>query len=325
MGRPTARGERSDECAGHGELPGTWHSGGSHGSEVGTFEEMFVLGVAAALVASVLFNVGLALQALEARAAPKTLGLRVSLLVRLLQRRKWLLGWLLGLLGIGPQVLALATAPFVVVQPALAVGLLLLLWIGARTLGEDVDALAWAGVVAIVVGVALVAAGAPGRTETHRGAVAVVGVTAALALSSLLPFAFRGTRLDSAMLVMIASGTGFAATNVATKLMSDDVGGAKWASAVAWAAIGVVLGLAATLTGMTAFQRRKATIVVPVTTAVQTFLPIVLEPLFLREDWSSASGGGGTLAAGLVVAAIGTALVTRTRSVSELVAGGRSS
>ena len=76
---------------------------------------------------------------------------------------------------------------------------------------------------------------------------------------------------------------------------------------------------------MTAFQRCKATIVVPFTTAVQTFMPIVLEPFFLRERWSSAPGGGGILAAGLVVAAIGTALVSRTRSVSELVAGGRTS
>lgn len=286
---------------------------------------MFALGLAAALVASVLFNVGLALQALEARAAPASLSLRLSLLVRLFRRPKWLVGWLLGVVGIGPQVLALATAPFVVVQPALAAGLLLLLWIGARKLSEDVDISAWVGVVGIVAGVGLVAWGAPGHTESHRGLVAVVAVTAALAVPSVLPFALRGTRFDSAMLVMVASGTGFAATNIATKLMSDDLGRGAWGSAVIWAAAGLALGIAATLTGMTAFQRRKATIVVPFTTAVQTFVPIVLEPAFLRENWSSAPLYGGTLAAGLVVAAVGTGLVSRTRSVSELVAGGRSS
>ncbi len=97
-----------------------------------------ILGLASALVASALFNVGLAMQALEARAAPKSLSLRLSLLTRLLRKPRWLIGWLLGIIGIGPQVLALATAPFVVVQPALAVGLLLLLWIGSRTLGERV-------------------------------------------------------------------------------------------------------------------------------------------------------------------------------------------
>lgn len=284
---------------------------------------MFVLGLAAALVASALFNIGLALQALEARRAPKELSLRLSLLVRLLQRPTWLLGWILGLVGIGPQVLALAMAPFVVVQPALAVGLLLLLWIGKRTLDEDVDVFAWAGVAGILIGVTVVAAGAPGRTEVHRGAAAVLGVTAALAILSLLPFVVRGTRLDSALVVMIASGSGFAATNVATKLMSDDIGGGKWGSASGWAAAGIALGVAATITGMTAFQRRRATVVVPLTTAVQTFLPIVLEPFFLRESWSSAPQDGGMVGTGLVIAAIGTTLVARTRSVSELVAGGR--
>src|SRR5437660_10570093 len=91
---------------------------------------VLAVGLTAALVASVLFNVGIALQGIEARSAPPNLGHRASLLVLLLRRRRWLLGWLLGIVGIGPQVLALAEAPFVLVQPALAVGLLVLLFLG---------------------------------------------------------------------------------------------------------------------------------------------------------------------------------------------------
>jgi len=283
---------------------------------------MLVLGLAAALVASALFNIGLALQALEARDAPKWLGNKLSLLMLLLRRRRWLLGWLLGIIGIGPQVLALGWAPFVVVQPALAAGLLLLLWIGSRTLGERVGPPEWIGVIGIVAGLALVAAGAPPHTETHRGGLAVIAVVAALTVPSLLPFVVRGTRFDSALLVMIASGTGFAATNIATKLMSDDIGTGNLWNAAAWAAGGILLGVAATITGMTAFQRRRATIVVPVTTAVQTFLPILLEPFFLREHWASAPWDGAPIGAGLLAAAIGTTLVARSHSVSRLASGG---
>jgi drug/metabolite transporter (DMT)-like permease len=282
-----------------------------------------LLGLSAALVASALFNVGLALQALEARATPKSLGLRFSLLVWLLRRSRWLIGWLLGIIGIGPQVLALATAPFVVVQPALAVGLLLLLWIGSRTLGEHVGVPEWIGVVSIVAGVALVAAGAPAHTETHRSVLAVAAVVAALSIPGLAPFVVRGSRFDSALLVMAASGTAFAATNVATKLMSDDIGSRDLAGAIIWAAVGLGMGVAATLTGMTAFQRRPATMVVPLTTAVQTFLPILMEPLFLREHWTSAPLAGSPIVAGLLVAAVGTTLLGRTRAVSELASGGR--
>jgi drug/metabolite transporter (DMT)-like permease len=218
-------------------------------------------------------------------------------------------------------VLALALAPFVVVQPTLAVGLLLLLWIGSRNLGEDVGNAEVAGVVAIIAGVGLVAAGAPQHTETHRGSAAVIAVVAGLAVPSVLPFFVRGTRIDGRWLVMVACGTGFAATNIATKLMSDDVGRAHLGVAGAWAAAGVALGVAATITNMTAFQRCRATVVVPVTTMVQTFLPIVLEPLFLRERWGSADLGGTLIIVGLVVALAGTGLVARARSVSELVAG----
>jgi uncharacterized membrane protein len=283
---------------------------------------VLLIGLTAALVASVLFNVGLALQALEARATPKSLSLRFSLLVRLLRRPQWLIGWVLGIVGIGPQVLALATAPFVVVQPALAAGLLLLLWIGSSKLGEHVGAPEWIGVIAIVAGVALVAAGAPTHTEMHRGILAVAGVVLALSIPGLVPFAVRGTRFDSALLVMIASGTGFAATNVATKLMSDDFGSRDFAGATIWAAVGLGMGVAATLTGMTAFQRRPATVVVPLTTAVQTFLPIMMEPLFLREHWTSAPLGGAPIAVGLLVSVVGTTLLARTRAVSKLASGG---
>lgn len=281
---------------------------------------MEALGLAAAILASVLFNLGLALQALEARAVPKSLGLKVSLLARLLRRPRWVLGWLLGVVGIAPQVAALAWAPFVVVQPALAVGLLLLLALGSRLLDEPVGPSEVIGVVLIIAGVTLVAAGAPGHVETHRnwGTIAVV---AAVAIVSLAPFAVRGSRFDSAWLVMVASGCGFAATNIATKLMADDAAAGQWGYAAAWAAVGVGLGVGATVTGMTAFQRRPATLVVPVTTAVQTFLPILAEPLFLRESWGSAPRDGAMLVVGVVAALAGTILVARGKAVSELAAG----
>ena len=92
------------------------------------------------------------------------------------------------------------------------------------------------------------------------------------------------------MLAIVAAGCGFGATNVATKLFGDDVdSSAITANAIAGARVGVGMGVAATIVNMTAFQRRAATAVVPISTSVQTFLPIVLEPFFLREHWGSAA------------------------------------
>lgn len=76
-----------------------------------------VAGIAAAALASVLFNVGLILQALQARREPPHLALRPALILVLLRRWRWVLGSGLGLLGVLPQVFAFQVAPFVVVQP----------------------------------------------------------------------------------------------------------------------------------------------------------------------------------------------------------------
>ncbi len=280
---------------------------------------MLLVGIGAALAASVLFNVGIVLQALDARVVPKALGLRVSLLWRLVHRPRWVLGAVLGLVGIAPQVLAYSDAPFIVIQPALITGMLLLVIFGEKILDERVGKPELIGMLAIIGGIALLAWGAPNHAETHRSAPAVLSVVGGLCLLGLLPFALRGTRLNSGLLLAVASGSGFGATNIATKLVGDDYS-THLVRAWIWVAVVVVMGVVATLVGMTAFQRLAATTVVPVSTCVQTFLPIVLEPLFLRERWASANLDGAPIVVGLVVALVGCVLVSRSPAVSELIA-----
>jgi drug/metabolite transporter (DMT)-like permease len=282
---------------------------------------MFAIGLLCGIVASVLFNLGIALQAIEARRAPAEEGLRVSLLADLLRRPRWIVGLLLGALGLPFEVIAFAFAPFVVIEPILACGLLVLLAVGVRLLGERPSTDVVLGVVAIIAGTALIAWGAPPHEEQHRGPVAVVVVMAVLVAVSLVPFPLRGTRLDNALIPNLGSACGFAATNVAAKLMADDIGGGHYPEAVGWLLIAAFAGIAATISGMTALQRRPATTVVPISTAVQTFLPVALEPLFLTESWRAAELGGGVLLAGIAVMGVGTVLVVRTRTVSALAAG----
>lgn len=279
-----------------------------------------VTGLAWALTASVLFNVGIVLQAIDARVAPRSLGLRLALLGRLFRRPVWVVGWLLGIVGIWPQVVSYGRAPFVVVQPALAVGLLLVLVLGAHVLHEHVGLKDILGVSAIIGGVALVAWGAPNHTETHRGWPDVVGVVAVLSLAGVVPFVVRGRRIDTGMVTVVACGCGFAATNVATKLVGDNINSGHDLNALAWGLVGLASGVVATVTNMTAFQRCAATVVVPVSTAVQTFLPIIAEPFFLREHWGSANWDGAPIFVGLTLALLGSLAVSGSPAVSGLFA-----
>lgn len=282
---------------------------------------MLAAGLIAGIVASVFFNLGIALQAIEARRTPREEGLRVSLIWSLLHRRLWVTGLGIEWLGVPLEILAFAWAPFVVVQPLLACGLLVLLAVARRLLGEVPTTDALVGVGLIIAGTCLIAWGAPGEQDTHRGAVAVIGVVAGLVLASFIPFALRGRRLDTAITAVLGSACGFAATNVTMKLMADDLGNDHWAQATAWLAVAAVAGFGATVTGMTALQRARATTVIPISTAVQTFLPVALEPLFLQESFRDADLEGLPLPVGLVVMLVGIVVLARTRSVSAIAAG----
>jgi uncharacterized membrane protein len=105
------------------------------------------------------------------------------------------------------------------------------------------------------------------------------------------------------------------------KLMADDFGNDHFAQAAAWLTVAAVAGFGATVTGMTALQRAPATRVIPISTAVQTFLPVALEPLFLTESFRHADLEGLPLLVGMVVMLVGIVVLARTKTVSALVAG----
>src|SRR4051812_9513300 len=128
-----------------------------------------IAGVALAAFASVLFNYAIVLQASEARDVPDEHGLRLSLIGRLLRKPRWLLGAALGLTAFPLQTIALLWAPLTAVQPADATGMLVLLFLGSRTLQERVGRREVVAVVCIVVGIVVLTIAAPKRQVTHVG------------------------------------------------------------------------------------------------------------------------------------------------------------
>src|SRR3954451_6353955 len=153
---------------------------------------VLVLGIAAAVAASLLYNASIALQTLEAREVPGEHSLRPSLIGRLVRNRRWLGATALGLVGWPLEVVALLLAPLTVVQPCLASGLILLLWLGATRLGERPGRREWTAVAAIVIGVAGVALAAPERTTDHAGTGAIALALFLVAIPIVAPYLLRG-------------------------------------------------------------------------------------------------------------------------------------
>jgi drug/metabolite transporter (DMT)-like permease len=283
---------------------------------------VLALGIAAAVVASLLYNASIALQALEAREVPAEHGLRPSLLGRLLRNRRWLGATALGLLGWPFEIAALLLAPLTVVQPCLASGLLLLLWLGVTRLGERPGRRELIAVAAIVVGIAGVAWAAPERSTDHAETAAIALALALVAVPALLPYLLRNPLRERAsrlsLLATLSAGCGYAWTAIASKLLTDELAAGALLVGVLWLATAAASEGLALLSEMSALQRRPATGVAPMMFAVQVLVPVVLAPLIFSESWAETPSGGGALAAFLLLAVAGTILLAGSKAVAAV-------
>jgi drug/metabolite transporter (DMT)-like permease len=280
---------------------------------------VLVLGIVTAVGASALYNTSIALQALEVRAVPRDHALRPSLLGRLVRNRRWLGATALGLAGWPLEIVALLLAPLTVVQPCLASGLILLLWLGATRLGEAPGRREAVAVAAIVAGVAGVAWAAPERTTDHAGAGAIAIAMALVAIPILAPYALRGRASAAGTLAVVSAGCGYAWTAIASKLLTDELAAGALLVAVAWLATAAVSEGLALLSEMSALQRRAATHVAPTMFAVQIIVPVLLAPLIFGESWSETPLGGVALIAFMGVAVAGTILLAGSKAVGAVI------
>jgi drug/metabolite transporter (DMT)-like permease len=277
---------------------------------------MLAVGIAAVLAASAAYNGGVVLQALDARLEPEACALRLSLLGRLARRRRWLLGTALTVVAFPLQVIAYANAPLSIVQPALAAGLVLVLFLGARYMGEWVQPRHYVAVAAIIVGLTIIAITGPDHRQADRGDTAQLTVMAVLAVGIAAPYLVRRRRHLGAAFLAVSTGIAFAWGDIATKLFGDGVNGDRVGAAAFWLAGVGASAVVATLTLMTAFQRAEVKRAVPLVFAVEATLPLVLAPLLLRHNGGLGSEDVLPIAAGLALVLAGIAVLAASDQVS---------
>jgi drug/metabolite transporter (DMT)-like permease len=281
---------------------------------------LLTLGVLAALGAAVLYALGLVMQAVEVRAGGDQDALTASLLRRLVRRPRWIAGTLLAAAGWPLQTAALLAAPLTVVQPTLAVGLVVLLVAGARTLGEPVGWRELAAVLAVAAGVAMVAVAAPERASGHPSAAAVVVALTVLGIGALAPYLLRRSGRPWTIAAALGAGLAYAASGITTKLTSDALAQHALEALLVWLALtGIAAGLGTT-SEMSALARLPAAHVGPLVFAVQTLVPVAAAPLLAGEAWPADSGGRVTLAAGLLLVLSGAGALAASGPVAALVA-----
>lgn len=280
---------------------------------------MLALGIICAIGASALYNTSIALQALEAREVGQEHALRASLIGRLVRNPRWLVATLIGLLGWPLEIAALLMAPLTVVQPCLASGLVLLLFLGVTRLGETPGRREYGAVAAIVVGVGGIAWAAPERTTANAGTVPIAIALALVAIPILAPFALRGWRNAAGTLAVVAAGFGYAWTAIASKLLTDELSAGSLIVAAVWLATAAASEGLALLSEMSALGRMPATRVAPVMFAVQVVIPVILAPLIFEESWSGTPGGGAGLVVAILLVLVGVVSLAGSKAVGAVI------
>ena len=266
-----------------------------------------------------LYNASIALQALEAREVPGEHSLRLSLIGKLVRNKRWLGATALGLAGWPLEIAALLLAPLTVVQPCLASGLILLLWLGATRLGEAPGRREFVAVAAIVAGVGGVAWAAPERTTDHAGTLAIAAALAIVAIPIALPYLLRRRASVVGTLMVLSAGCGYAWTAIASKLLTDELAAGAIVVAALWLGTAAASEGVALLSEMSALQRRAATHVAPVMFAVQILVPVLLAPLIFGESWADTPLGGLALVAFMGLAVAGTVLLAGSKAVGAVI------
>jgi drug/metabolite transporter (DMT)-like permease len=265
--------------------------------------------------ASSLYALSTSLQALEARREPASEALRASLLKKLVRRPLWLAGAAAGVIAWPLQAVALALASVSIVQPALGLGLIVLLALGVRLLHELVGVREIAGAAMIAGAIAFIGWSAPAHTPgfTRGGEVSVVG---GLALAAAVPYLLRLLDRAGGLATSISAGLGWAAVGLATALIDEAIAHRHWIVALAWGVGVAAASWSALLAEMTALQSWPATRSIPVVFGIEMVLPASLLPL-LTQTWP---GHVVSFGASLAVACAGAAVLGSSRAVARAAA-----
>src|SRR4051795_8824838 len=269
------------------------------------------LGTIVAVLSAVLFAVGAVLQHEAAASSTTASGLNWRQLVRL---PKWVIGQLSTVSGTGMQVLALGLAPVAVVQPVLAVALVVALAIRAVRNRQAPLRLELIGAALTTGGLAvfLVAAKPASGVHTHEpstlAVISAVGVSVVLvAVATLFKRGAHGA-LACGSAAGIAAGIGAVLISVGLTALSE--GG--WVHALAGIAVwgALVVAVVAQIGGQQAYARGSLAWSLPALILLDPVAAIPAAHLLLGERLEHGHAVVWLPAA--AVAAIGVVLLART-------------
>lgn len=246
-----------------------------------------VLAAVVALAGAACYAVGAALQQHQASSIRASAGLDPGLLVRLVQRPRWLAGIAANAVGVGLHVFALSLAPLALVQPIGVMAVVFAVPAGAllrRRRPSGVE-LVGAGLVSAALGLLVSTL----RAQEHVAALAPVEVLPLAAIVvgvlALTALAVRRTR-GAARTVVLSSATGIA-FGITSALLRPTLHGIAVGGASVAVGAGLLAVVAVAATGLlleqSSFQAGRLGLAVAVVTVVDPLVAVAAGAGFLHQ------------------------------------------
>ena len=262
------------------------------------------LALLGALATAVCYGAGSVLQAYGARRTHQGSGLDPRLIARALREGPYVAGLALDLLGFALSLAALRGLPLFVVEAAIAANLAVIALLSVPVFGERLGAVDWAAVLAVVLGLALLAAAAAAGPADPVGDGLRWAMVALAALSVALgiPAARLPGPLAAAAGRPGLAGLAFAAVGVGARVVRDP--GSPTALLHDPAALAVLLGgVGGMLLYTTALQRGSVTRATGTLVVVETAVPALIGLVWLGDR--ARTGWAPVAVVGFVMAVVG--------------------
>jgi drug/metabolite transporter (DMT)-like permease len=202
------------------------------------------IATALALATALFYAISNVLELLEAEQVPDEFAMRPGLLLRLMKRPRWLLGLLSDFGGYICHAAALGLATVVFVEPILATGILMSLFIGSRFVHRPVRRSDWiaAGVLSGGLALFLYEVSPTGGRQigrTREWIIAGPCAVAAIAICMVLGGATKGR--PRAAFLGVASGIAFGVSALLTKALVHYLGDGLFAWVPHWEPYGLAV------------------------------------------------------------------------------------
>ncbi|GHF72454.1 membrane protein [Kitasatospora xanthocidica] len=267
-----------------------------------------LLGLTTALVATVCFGFGAVFQARGARSAPRADRVRAGLLAALARSWQFLAGTLLDIAGFVLSIVALRTLPLFLVQAVTNSSLAVTALAAVRLLGARLHRADVAGILAVVVGLTVLALGSGKEGRNHAPAAfhwSLLATTVVMLLVTLVLVRREGTAAAAGLGLL--AGVGFGVTSLAVRVLDASGPVAVLADPAAYAlAVG---GLGGYLAYALALQRGTVTAATAAGTVAETFGPALVGVVALGD--AARPGFEWCALTGFAVAVGGTFLLSR--------------